>query len=270
MLPVFISVLYGVVFILIGNVFETVNTGTTLLKTAKKKSEHVIVAKALNDYYTETLTLPSSLANLASTTNGWHVADKINTWQGFYLVTSISDGAAWTFDRSIFFTMDPTRGVVPSQYIGATNNTCGSGAGNLNTTSYWCGRKDSQWSRIDTKEINALKINDDHYRLQRLAQKLTQMKSASGSLPSLDYASAPITTPKPLATIVNYGGSATTCSGTFVWQGVPVECSDMYDAWSQPIYYSYTSATVGKIYVNTGAVSSTGTSVVVGISLNLT
>ena len=101
----------------------------------------------------------------------------------------------------------------------------------------WCGGKDSHWWLYDSRHDYSNEIS-----LEKSAQRRILQKFAHAYALVVDNRQA---FPKPagpsstLAALVGYGGAAGTCVGSFVWNAVPLDCTDLFSVWGTPRVYNY-------------------------------
>lgn len=202
------------------------------------RSQLVMVAENLEQYYNERGTFPASLAALAQTPGYSHVRSLLNNWQGYAVSGALTD-SVWTFQRMVAFSNDPKTGITPATYL--QHNACGSGA--FSSAASWCGSRNSVWFLKDTRHGVNDAITTQRARLRRSLQKFGDFFSANGGFPSRDSSGAALVTGNTysVASLAGFAGTASTCTGIYVWQGLPIGCDDMFDSWGKPVGFAYTS-----------------------------
>jgi len=232
--------------ILLGTMVSTVSgTYNNLVDMYKSRTQYMratAMSEALEQFYTENGAFPASIATLGTASGFQQTRSLTDSWQGYGVSPAISDGT-WQFTRMVFLSNDLSKGIDATAYLSA--NSCG--AGGYATASSWCGSATGKWFRRETRENFTNQMGTQRVRMGRLLQKLGDFYNTYGKFPEKDsggnFATNDIRT---IASLVGFGGTAATCSGTFVYSltaslGVPVDCGDMYDLWGQPVGYQFIS-----------------------------
>lgn len=209
-------------------------------QAAGRRVQLQALAQSIQQYYEEKGQFPASLAALVATPGYEHVTSYINNWQG-YAVTGTLVDSVWSYQRVIVYSLDPTAGMSQANFL--ATNTCG--AGSFASAISWCPVNSSVWYRWETREEMNDAVNEQRLRLNRTQQKLASYFNARGNFPNLDGSNAPLTQTNTysLAALANYAGAATNCTGTYSWQGIPIDCGDMFDKWGGRVGYAYFSNT---------------------------
>ena len=194
------------------------------------------LAENVAQYFLETNTFPTSLAALAATPGFEQARGMEDSWEGYAVSPAIAD-MTWDFQRAVLESNDPSKGIDAATYL-ATNN-CGTGG--YDTAISWCGSPTGLWYRSETRENYAAQISTERGRMHRFEQKLAEYYNANQSFPDKDSGGTSLGADSvtTLAALASFGGTADTCSGTFSYMGVPVDCADIYDLWGQPIGYQF-------------------------------
>lgn len=194
------------------------------------------VAEAIELYRRQYGAFPTSLQALATTPGYQHVAANLNGWQSYATSGALNDGT-WTFTRVTAFTRSPKSGSVAS-YL--SRNACGT-AGFATETGSWCGSVDSRWYVQDARKYFVGELTTQQVRLVRLNQKFADYYNKYGYYPKVDSGGAALGTSSitALATLAGFAGTATTCSGQFQYQGIPIDCGDMFDIWGGRVGYQF-------------------------------
>lgn len=211
-------------------------------------------------YYAETGSIPASLAALSISPGFEHIKGVLRPWQEMAVSSTLNDGV-WQFKRVSVYTQDPTKGQQAANYLASSNNGCG--AGDFASGADWCGSKSSIWWRLETREIIPMQITAQRIRQNRLLQKFGNFYSKNSAFPNPGAASA------TLAATVGYAGTATNCTGTFQWQGVPLDCSDLYSVWGTPVTYNLLSTKHIGLISATPIVNAAGTPLYVSSDFSL-
>lgn len=205
---------------------------------AKQKMRDITrVAEAIERYYWENNALPASLNALAATAGFQDVASSLNTWQGYGVSPSITDGT-WTFQRAVAFTFDPSKGGTVASYL--AQNACGAN-GYATEAGSWCGTKTSLWFVKDTRHQLNERIVTERVHLNRLSQKFADFYNKNGKYPDRDAANVTLAAGSitSLASLVGYTGTAKACTGQYQYLGIPIDCSDLFDSWGGAIGYQF-------------------------------
>ena len=233
-----------------------------LYQSRLRQMQLVALAENLDQFYLETATLPANIAALSASDGFQHVRGLVNTWQGYAVSPTLNDGV-WQFSRAVLFSNDPTKGTTAAAYLAA--NACGTGG--FDTALSWCGSKDSQWFRLETRERYNEQITTQRVRMVRLLQKLSNYYNANGKFPDKDNLNIPLApnSMTRVATLAGYGGTARNCSGTFTYMTVPIDCGDMFDLWGNPVGYQFISSKRVLLVSETPIYNNSGNRVVVAV-----
>lgn len=211
-------------------------------------------------YIAETGNIPASLSALSGSAGFEHLKGVLKPWQEMAVSNTLNDGV-WQYKRAVVYTQDPTKGRQAVDYLVASNNGCG--AGDFTSGADWCGSKDSIWWRFETREVFPMQMAAQRARQNRLLQKFGNYYSTNSAFPNPGAPSA------TLASTVGYAGSATNCAGTFQWQGVPLDCSDLYSVWGTPVTYNLLSTKHIALIAATPVVIAAGTSMYISSDFSL-
>lgn len=220
------------------------------------------LAEGVAQYTGEKGSYPASLAVLSSTAGYEHVKALLNNWQGYGVSAAITDGV-WTFKRAVTFTNDPTTGTTPSAYL--ATNACGTGG--YDTATSWCGSKTSMWFRHETREGFNDQIMTERARMNRLSQKFANYYNANARYPTVDGSNVALAADSitALADLVGYAGTASACSGQYQYQGIPIDCSDMFNSWGTKVGYQFVSAAHIILVSETPILNSSGVPILVAV-----
>lgn len=198
----------------------------------------VALAENLEQFYQERNVFPASTAALAASAGFQQARSLVEPWQGYAVSPVLTDGV-WQFSRAVLFSNTRTAGVTAAAYL--ASNACGTGG--YDTAVSWCGRKQSDWFRRETKESFNQKIGTQRARMGRLLQKLADYYNLNKKFPDKDNLSVPLAADSinKIATLVGYAGTAGNCSGVFNYMDVPIDCADMFDIFGGHIGYQFVS-----------------------------
>lgn len=261
------------VYILLG--LATQYTGlASSYQSASRAMQTKFIAEQLELYFVEHHVFPLSTSDLANTPGYEQVRSMVQQpWQGYSISPMLNDGV-WQYQRMVFFSTDPRRGIQSAQYL--ANNACGTG--NFNSSQSWCGSHDSRWFRRETKERYHEQIMTQRVRMYHTLQKFSHYynavrNNAPGHFPNkeVDEVTAlPAGSMRLLAELANYSGSANNCNGTYTYVGIPIDCGDMYDLWGQPISYQFLSDNHIALTSESPIINSSGTPVIIAAEYDLT
>jgi hypothetical protein len=225
-----------------------------------QRSQLVMTAENLEQYYTERGSFPASLSALASTPGYEHVRSLLNNWQGYSVSGPLTDGV-WTFQRMVAFSKDPKRGQSVSAYL--AENACG--IGTFAVASSWCGAKNSIWFLKETRLGFNDSITTQRARLRRSLQKFGDFYSANGEFPNKDGSGMALAAGETyrLADLVGYPGAANECTGVHTWQGLALGCDELFDSWGGAIGFVYTSKDAMSLASESPLVNASGERILV-------
>lgn len=177
---------------------------------------------------------PATATALAATPGFESSRGLLAPWQG-YAVSSVIDDGTWRFVRAVAYSQAPGEAVSDAEYLAAANNRCGGGG--FSTALSWCGpQSGSQWWRDDPRRDYPEAIAAQRAALFASLAKFAAAYSSDGEFPDPGAGSVSLTT------AVGYGGDASTCSGTWLLGGIPLDCADLFDRWGNAVRYHYAGA----------------------------
>lgn len=260
MLPILVLVL-AVVFSVVMDGISSQNW--ELAKEYKSQSTEIntyALAEALELFYVETNAFPASISSLANTSGYEFVRGFLGSQHGYTVSSGLVD-TQWVYSRAIVFSFDPTTGKSSSEYL--NENHCGTGSST--TAISWCGSKDSKWYRRETRERYNELIGTQRARMGRTLQKFATYYNHSSEFPNKDSLNVtlPSNSISSLKSLVGYPGTATNCSGSFSYMGIPIDCGDMFDVWGGDIGYQYIAGNRIILVAESPIFNSTGTRLVI-------
>lgn len=235
-------------------------------RTNVRSNQLVRLAENLQQYYVEKGTYPASLAAFAATPGYEHVQSLINNWQGYAVSGSLSD-TQWQYYRMAVFSNDPTTGTTATSYL--ATNYCGTGA--FAAASSWCGSPSSLWYRYDTREGYNAQVDTQRARLKRTIEKIADYYTRHQSFPNLDQTSTAMVsgTTYKLATLAGYAGTASACTGNYLWKGIPIDCQDMFDQWGNTTGYAYLTNNHIALTSESPLTNASGTPLLIATDFNM-
>lgn len=217
------------------------------------KTAQAVVAREVDFYRLETGTVPASLAVLAATPGYRHLVSYLAETNGgvfpstsdFVFVTAsnvLTDGV-WTYQRAaVVAPKDRTE--TTSSYLSASRNTCPPTTGNaaFAQAASWCGSRDSFWDALDTRQVANKRLAVARKRQDLTVTKFVRQYQASASFPAAASATALRALVTPASGVSTPGTNLATCQGTFYLVNIPLECSDLYNSFGNPVSYQRTGA----------------------------
>lgn len=260
MYPVFALVIAAWLAYAVDSVASQNRALETLYQSRSRYMQTVGLAEAVDQYTVEKTSYPPSVDALTGTAGFEYARNLTNTWQGYGLSPTLAD-ANWEYQRAVVILNDPSKGVDVATYL--ATNMCGTGA--YDSAASWCGQAIGKWYRSENRERYAQQIATQRGRLMRLHKKLGNYYSANAKFPDLDAANASLAadSTNSLAALVSFGGTASTCSGTAHYLGVPIDCDDMYDLWGGAIGYQFVTSKHVLLIAETPIFDNAGNRIVV-------
>jgi len=223
------------------------------------------LATAIDSVYVESGYYPTSFAALAALPGYEYLKNTSRPFQSMAVATNILD-PDFKFSRVAVFSQDPYDYPLPDAiYLAATNNACG--AGDFATSTTWCGSQRSNWWKHETREIISANIARERNRQRRLLDKFTSWYSTSTGnniYPDPGAAAAALS-----ALVAGFAQTATTCTGIYTWQGIPIDCTDLYSIWGTPTVYNYLSRTHVALLTKTPYIKADGTPLYISTEISL-
>lgn len=229
-------------------------------QTRVSQARVIALAENIEQYYNEFSELPVDLETLVLTPGFEHGRGLFAPGQGYAHSPVLNDGV-WQFTRAVLFHAKRADGTTLQSYL--ANNECG--AGSFDSALSWCGQKNSQWFRRESRERYNDQIATQRLRMTRTLQKMSDHYNVYERFPDRDSLNValPANSISKLATLVGYAGAGNACSGSFNYMNVPIDCGDMFDLWGKPIGYQFVGPKRVILTSETPIVSSAGTPLVV-------
>ena len=242
-----------------------------LYRAQVHRQQIVQMAEAVEGYQRERSGLPSDLDALAAAPGYEHTKSFKNAWQGYAKSGALDDGV-WTFERAVVYQNNPSAGYTGSTYL--AENTCGTGS--ATTASSWCGMKSSSWYRVETRGNATEQLTTQRVRMNRMLQKLATYYSKENFFPKKDAGGIGLVANSitRLKTLAGYVGDSKSCFGVYTWEGVPIDCADMFDIWGGEVGYQFLSEdhvilVSESPFTNSATPPSPGTRVIVAANLEI-
>lgn len=229
------------------------------------------LAENIQQYYNEKTVFPATITALSESTGFHHTRSLTNAWQGYAVSPTITD-SVWQFQRAVFFSNDPSKGVNAAAYL--ANNQCGTGG--YATAQSWCGASTGKWFRSETREQHNEKISTQRIRMGRVLQKIADYYSVNQKFPDKDKSDVILTNDSiaEIATLAGFNGTAKTCGGsnssTYEFMGIPIDCADMFDIWGNAIGYQFINAKHIVLVSETPIYNNIGTRIIVAADFDTT
>ena len=226
-----------------------------------KHMRTVAMAESIEQYHAEHGAFPVSIAAFGAASGYEQTRALGDPWHGYAVSPTLTDGV-WQYRRAVFFLNDPARGVDANAFLAA--NACGTGG--YDTAASWCGAATGLWYRREEKDRFNEQILTQRARMSRMLQKLSDHYSANSAFPDKDAGGNPLAPESvtALATLAGFAGAAASCTGSFAYQGVPVDCGDMFDLWGNGVGYQFLSSKHILLVSETPIYNGSGNRVVVG------
>lgn len=199
------------------------------------------LADGVRQYTLENNQVPASLSQLAATAGFEYLKQDVEAaWQG-YQTASLTD-STWQYTRAAIYSLpDSTTRVLANPLD--SNDCKTSGPGVFATDTTWCGTKKYYWHLVDTRETYANQIDTE-----RLSQTRLIRKFAAAYMVVTDNKQQfpkPATTSDTLANLAGINTppapNAVNCQLAYHWQGVPLDCSDLFSVWGTDRRYEWLS-----------------------------
>lgn len=194
--------------------------------------------------------------------NNQNQFNNLNAWD--YLAsttTPVTDGI-WKFNRLALYALDPRQAAGDMAFVSNYTSAPGSNwelatscnvnasasLGGLNSNNLtWCGDLGSWWWRFDEKQLFPSMLAHQRAWQQRTLGKIAAVYNTLQAWPIL-WSS---TTSSTLASQVSAPSTLANCSQPYIWHvtgtvngvptqvNVPLDCTDLYNLWGNPVSYNF-------------------------------
>lgn len=221
---------------------------------------------------------PSSMAALSAVGGFEHLRAYVPTSAGgtwlapyapwdFVVSNNFSQGG-WRYQRlAAVVSLD---GKPASSFLSTPHPDCASGGNNFAQNPAWCaGPSNARVAIRSSLPISAERLTQATEVQARTARKLQRFYRAGNPLPSNTTATALRTLVTNSYGTNNVGTNADSCVGQFSWQGMGLECQDLYNAHGNAVSYRRLTATSFELSSPSTVLSSTGTPIQVITTVQL-
>lgn len=124
---------------------------------------------------------------------------------------------------------------------------------------------------FDARSVYNKEMATQRARQQRTMQKFASYYTATQAFPNRNQTGTALTAGAGYAMRSLAMGPSTslTCSNTYQWRGIPIDCEDMYDIWGNQITYLYHSDNRISIFSSTPFKNRLNTNITIGTDLDL-
>lgn len=187
---------------------------------------------------------PADLATLAATPGFEEAAQFLNTagphGNGPFLYTVALTSGGNSYHRIIAYSPPPDGSINATEYLEAANNQCGATA--ASNAAAWCGHPKGSWYHTETLAHIPGDLNREREQQQQTLQKFAKFYSVLNTQ-AFPIMAAPNNVNDSAATLISqltgYTYTATTCTGVWNWQTIPLTCEDLYTVWGTPRVYNF-------------------------------
>lgn len=232
------------------------------------------VSAAAQQYYLETGVYPASLNTLVSAPGFEYLKAYAPSDKGGFRVQNsvpladvavsgtLNDGI-WQYSRMMTYSLkDLAFGA--SNFMAAANNKCG--ANTFLAGVDWCGADyAAHFEKLEMRNDYLKDMTRIKNAQFRLLSKLVQYFNKNGEFPNPGSASVTLISIVPGAAAL----TAKSCSGEFVWNGMPFGCEDLFSPVGQPTKYAYTGTKEIFVTTDTPIKNNSGTAISVASELSL-
>jgi len=216
--------------------------GLRLLNVLMGSNRHEVVsglAGEIDRYRSQTGQYPSSLAALAATSGFEQDRGFVLTPGIGYALTTVSD-SVWSYNRAVIVGIDVSHTSLTSFLA---SNMCGTG--DFSVASDWCGGKQTgDWYKTEDRSAFMKETTQARMRLNQTLVKFIASFNSTNAFPSGSLSIGGSTSLASLAGAVAV--TATSCTGTYTFAGIPLECGDLFTVWGGQVTYNY----IGTSYIS--------------------
>ena len=216
-------------------------------------SGQALIASEVQRYHLQTGAWPTSLAALSTAAGFQHLKQYVPRANGgaftgptspwsVSVSNTLNDGT-YQFQRTAAVAIADNT-VSLSTYFSSANNTCNLGSSTLDfySTASWCGSSTwGYWSKTDTLEWRTKREGWSYAHQNATAAKLQRAYLTTLSFPAVATAKTLASLATPMYAGATVGVDVTSCLGEFYWQGIGLECSDLYNQFGNPVSYVRTT-----------------------------
>lgn len=239
MYAVFVIAMVALAATLYSGLSATFLDVATAYRQQSRTTSVVRISEGIARFQSETGNLPASLDQLVAAPGYADLRSYRDSWQTYVLSGALNDGA-WVFQRAVAVSRDPSDGISHTDYLAL--NRCGVGA--ASTALSWCGDPSGSWFRQETREDFGHQMSSQRVRHHRMLHKWVAHYSVAKTFPGKDRTGNPLPAGSitELRALVGYAGTASNCTGSFVYAGIPVDCGELFDLWGGAVAYQYVDA----------------------------
>jgi hypothetical protein len=235
----------------LANVANTAALSTTSNRLERQKLAQTVVAQAVRQYAKETGSYPITLSAMTLVPGYGYLKTYVSKPNGGFFpstrdaveltVSAPITGLAWTYSRAVVYSLN-NRTETTASYLGAARNSCApvTGPADFGSAQSWCPANDSKATALEQQAGGAAEMAKSQLGQNRTLAKFIAAYRVTLTFPIMS-------SPTTLASLVTgYNGatsaSALTCQGVFAWQGIPFNCSDLFNLSGQPVSYQRIAA----------------------------
>ncbi len=177
------------------------------------------------------------------------IGEKLSHAEIQYVYVPVVVGAQYQYPRAIIYLQNPRRIVDDSDFQAL--NLCGTG---LDDDDGYCAPNEARYTVLDASGLIQNQLRTMNFRMNETFFKLTQSYDGrNGGFPRVknDGTTMPLDSSVTLANFVGYAGTAVACSGTFRFSTMPLNCSDLFDDYGNPVTYYYKNGREVSLLVKT-------------------
>lgn len=182
---------------------------------------------------------PASLTALAATPGYENARQFLNVsgphGEGPFLAVYALNNGTNSYHRVIVYSPPFDGSITTTDYLAAANNACGGTA--PSSISPWCGNPKGSYWTIDTLSRISTEVARERMQQQQTLKKFAAVFSVDQAYP--DTGSGDGSAATLISLLSGYTLTASTCTGVWNWQGIPLSCEDLYTIWGTPRVYNY-------------------------------
>lgn len=189
-----------------------------------------------------------------------------------YARSGMLNDSVWQFRRILTYAQDTDLYITKSDYLSNSNNSENDGP--FSSALKW-GSSSGVWSVVESKNYILKNIQHVKSGLDITMGKMGRYYSAKAYFPRerSDGTILSAGTTDTLANIVGYSGPASTCSGIYSFDGIPIGSEDMFTLTGEYVRYTYISpnhvAVTANVDSKNNILTASGDAVITGSHINL-